>query len=215
MAKQECVNPDIRLKHAYALWYSPQPTNEERSEHGIYDAQDKIASCLNKTAPIDTIKKFWANYLALPKPSTIPFFHKISLMRSDMKPLWSEPALQQSGGVITFTLDRTFADDVLDFVLMAIIGGTLCVFEKTPAEAGNPNESCVTPKPNVLVGCSIMRRRKRDRFQVQKDWIDCHIYLKDTTDDVRLYQALMDDIEEHVPGFKMGEAKHYRFAASE
>ena len=210
MSKQECTKADIQLSHSYALWYAPKPSFQDFEKYGKYEAQDKVARNLNENFPIDTLKKFWANYNTLPKPSSMPYFHKISFMRKDMKPFWSEPALQANGGVVTFILENEYANDVIDYIVMAIIGDMLWVYQKSTAEGAE--EGSVEKKPNALAGCSFTRRRKRDMSGL-KEWFDCHIYLTDCTDDCRLFQSLTDDLEENISGFKMsGDAKFTHFA---
>ena len=212
MSKQECSKSDIQLSHSYALWYSPKPTFHDFEKYGKYEAQEKLARNLNENFPIDTLKKFWANYNYIPKPSTMPFFHKISLMRKGMRPSWTDPALQEKGGVIAFTMDKEYASEVIDYLLMAIIGDTLVVFQKSTQEGAA--EHRVEKKPNALAGCSFTRRKKRD-ISGTKEWFDCHLYLSDCTDDCRLFQQFTEDLEENISGFKMtGDAKFTHFAES-
>jgi len=186
--------PDIPLERKWKLWYSARPTPEEIKVYGKYDAQEKIARDLHKDRPLSTIKEFYGNYLALPVPSSLPHFHKISLMVDGMHPSWTEPALVEAdGGVIVLCFNPECADEVAEHIFMAEIAHLVMV-PRDPAAADS--------KLCELVGCSLMRA-KRWEAGSHKDWLECSIFHDCAAREKELLDALIGAIQPRVANFKM------------
>eukprot|EP00760_Papus_ankaliazontas_P001657 PhM_4_TR10558/c0_g1_i1/m.60557 len=200
----QTAQEDLDLPNGtWCLWYAQRPTPEQIKLYGKYDAQEKIAQNLNEGAPIHTLRQFWGNFLALPKLTSLPHFHKVTFMRSDLTPSWHEDLLvQRKGGVISLCFNKVCANEVAEYILMCLIAGLINI----PRD-DNDKETC------ELCGVSFMCGKRWDAGTV-KEWLECAVYHDCEARDKEILAELEKAVRGRVKNFEMTqEVKYHKLEA--
>ncbi|TRY63576.1 hypothetical protein TCAL_10342 [Tigriopus californicus] len=107
-----CKHP---LNHSWTLWYYQNIRSNSWLEN-----QKKVST-------FSTVEDFWSLYNHVEQPSRINSSNDYSVFKSNIKPMWEDPA-NKKGGKWTLTLDKRFRYQMLDEywreILMAMIGET-------------------------------------------------------------------------------------------
>lgn len=103
------------LQHSWTLWFdSPQ----KKSTHANWQAN------LKRVATVNTVEDFWGLYKSILTASDIPIGANYHFFRSDIQPMWEDPA-NEHGGKWTFSgqkAKRNFLNDIWLNLLLAIVG---------------------------------------------------------------------------------------------